>query len=116
MAASNSLVERWAPRLICCSPRSAKNRFTWLIQDAEVGVKWVCQRGRLANQSRIGFVLWLEALSMMTWMSRSAGTLFSTVSRNRRNSCARWRGMHVPMVVPAFTSRAANNEVVPCRL
>src|SRR5512144_1444354 len=57
-----------------------------------------------------------QALSMMTWMSRSAGTLFSTVSRNRRNSCARWRGMHVLMMVPAFTSRAANNEVVPCRL
>src|SRR5512147_1179017 len=49
MAASNSLVERWAPRLIWCSPRSAKNRSTWLIQDAEVGVKWVCQRGRLAK-------------------------------------------------------------------
>ena len=26
------------------------------------------------------------------------------------------RGMHVPMMVPAFTSRAAKSEVVPCRL
>ena len=75
-----------------------------------------CQRGRLANQSRISLVLWLDALSMMTCMSRSAGTLRSTSSRNRRNSCARWRGMHLPMIVPAFTSSAANSEVVPCRL
>ena len=37
-------------------------------------------------------------------------------SRNRRNSSARWRGMHVPMMVPAFTSRAANKRVVPWRL
>ncbi len=59
MAASYSLVERCARRLICCSPRSAKNRSTWLIQDAEVGVKWVCQWGRLANQSRISLLLWL---------------------------------------------------------
>src|ERR1700681_1990387 len=48
-------------------------------------------------------------------MSRSAGTCCSTVSRKRRNSCARWRAMHLPMMVPAFTSRAANSEVVPCR-
>ena len=41
-----------------------------MIQDAEVGVKWVCQRGRLANQSRISLVLWLDALFMTTWMSR----------------------------------------------
>src|SRR5258707_15298976 len=27
-----------------------------------------------------------------------------------------WRAMHLPMMVPAFTSRAANSEVVPCRL
>jgi hypothetical protein len=39
---------------------------TWLIQDAEVGVKCGCQRGRLANQLRISLVLWLDALSMMT--------------------------------------------------
>src|SRR5437899_2776095 len=53
---------------------------------------------------------------MTTWMSRSMGTLVSTVSRKRRNSCARWRAMHLPMMVPAFTSRAANSEVVPCLL
>src|SRR6202040_3513896 len=35
-------------------------------------------------------------------MSRSAGTCCSTVSRKRRNSCARWRAMHLPMMVPAF--------------
>jgi len=26
-----------------------------------------------------------------------------------------WRGMPLPMMVPAFTSRAAKSEVVPCR-
>ena len=60
--------------------------------------------------------LGLVARGMMMWISRSAGTVVSTVSRNRQNSCARWRGMHLPMMVPAFTSRAANNEVVPWRL
>ena len=62
MAASSSFVERWAPRLICCSVSSAKKRSTWLIQDEEVGVKWGCQFGRLANQSRISLVLWLDAV------------------------------------------------------
>ena len=28
-------------------------------QEALVGVKWACQRGRLANQSRIALVLWV---------------------------------------------------------
>ena len=31
-------------------------------------------------------------------------------------SCARCRDMHLPITVPAFTSNAANSEVVPCRL
>ena len=30
-----------------------------LSQEALVGVKWACQRGRLANQSRIALVLWV---------------------------------------------------------
>lgn len=70
----------------------------------------------MANQSRIILVLWLDALSMTMWMSGSDGTLFSMVSRKRRNSCARWHDMHLPTMVPALTSRAANSEVVPCRL
>ena len=48
------------PRLICFSVRSAKNLSTWLSHEAEVGVKCTCQRGRLANQSRISFVLCVE--------------------------------------------------------
>src|SRR6266446_1527820 len=64
IAASNAAVERWAPRLICWSVSNAKKRSTWLIHDADVGVKCICQRRRLANQSRISLVLWLEALSM----------------------------------------------------
>src|SRR6185436_2071297 len=51
-----------------------------------VGVKWTCQRDRLANQRRISLVLWLDALSMTTRMSRSVGTLRSISSRNLRNS------------------------------
>ena len=58
-------------------------------------VKWTCQRGRLANQSRISLVLWLPALSMTICISRSAGTRAATVSRKRRNSLARWRGNSV---------------------
>ena len=34
-------------------------RSTWFSQEALVGVKWACQRGRLANQSRIALVLWV---------------------------------------------------------
>lgn len=84
--------------------------------DAEVGVKWMCQRGRLANQSRMSLVLWLPALSMTRWMSRSAGTFRSTVSRKRRNSRARWPGKHWPMTLPTFTSSAAPGVSVPRRL
>src|ERR671915_292992 len=71
MSASRARVELWMPRRICLSVSSAKKRSTWLIQEAEVGVKWMCQRGRLANQSRMSLVLWLPALSMTRWMSRS---------------------------------------------
>ena len=49
------LVDRWTPRRICFSVSSAKKRSTWLIQEAEIGVKWMCQRGRLANQSRMSW-------------------------------------------------------------
>jgi hypothetical protein len=44
------------------------------------------------------------------------GQLSSTSSRNLRNSLARGGGMHWPMTVPAFTSSAANSDVVPFRL
>ena len=59
MVRSNSLVERWTPRLICLSVSSPNQRSTWFSQEALVGVKWACQRGRLANQSRIALVLWV---------------------------------------------------------
>jgi hypothetical protein len=38
MAASSSAVERCALRLMASSVSSAKNRSTWLIHEAEVGV------------------------------------------------------------------------------
>ena len=47
--ALNSLVERWTPRLICLSVSSPNQRSTWFSQEA-----LVCQRGRLANQYRLG--------------------------------------------------------------
>ena len=37
-------------------------------------------------------------------------------SRNLRNSRARWRGKHLPMISPVAMSRAAKREVVPWRL
>ena len=37
---------------------------------------------------------------MTMWMSRSPGTFASTRSRNLRNSRARWRGKHLPMILP----------------
>jgi len=59
MSRSRAWVERWTPRLICFSVIRAKKRSTWLIHEALVGVKWTCQRGRLASQSRTGLVLWV---------------------------------------------------------
>src|SRR3978361_807856 len=50
----------------------------------------------------MSLVLWLDALSMTTWMSRSAGTAASTASRNLRNSAARSRGMQRPMAGAGF--------------
>ena len=52
---------------------------------------------------------------MTMWMSRSAGTFASTRSRNLRNSRARWRGKHLPMISPVAMSRAGQREVVPWR-
>src|SRR5260370_38216699 len=89
MAASNAAVERWAPRLICWSVSNAKKRSTWLIQDADVGVKCICQWGRLANQSRINLVLWLDAFSMSAGIWGSVGTFFSAGSGKGRKSCLR---------------------------
>jgi hypothetical protein len=59
MSLSKFWVERWTPRLICFSVTEPKKRSTSSIQEAAVGVKWTCQRGRLASQSRIGLVLWV---------------------------------------------------------
>jgi hypothetical protein len=33
-----------------------------------------------------------------------------------RNSCARWRRKQRPMILPTWTSSAANKDSVPCRL
>src|SRR5512132_3441273 len=110
MAASRSVVERWAPRRICFSVRLAKKRSTWFIQEADVGVKCTCQRGRWANQLRIAWVLWLDTLSMTMWMSRSSGTLASMAFKNTRNSRARCRAKHRPMTLPVAASRAANRQ------
>src|SRR5512132_2920622 len=110
MAASRSVVERWAPRRSCFSVRLAKKRSTWFIQEADVGVKCTCQRGRWANQLRIAWVLWLDTLSMTMWMSRSSGTLASMAFKNTRNSRARCRAKHRPMTLPVAASRAANRQ------
>jgi hypothetical protein len=49
----------WTPRRICRSVISAKKRSTMLSQEAPVGVKCTCQRGRLTNQALIAGVLWV---------------------------------------------------------
>ena len=51
MVLISCFTDRCAPRLIGFSASNAKKRSTGLIQDDEVGVKCLCQRGRLANQS-----------------------------------------------------------------
>jgi hypothetical protein len=40
MPRSRSATERWTPRRSARSVSRANQRSTWLIQDAEVGVKW----------------------------------------------------------------------------
>ena len=52
--------------------REQGEQATWLSQDAEVGVKWTCQRGRLANPSRISLVLCVATLSITIWTARAA--------------------------------------------
>ena len=49
---------------------------------------------------------------MTMWMSRSAGTFASTRSSNLRNSRARWRGKHLPMISPVAMS---TKREVRCR-
>jgi hypothetical protein len=86
--------ERWTPRRICFSVRLAKMHSTWLTQEAEVGVKCTCQRGRLANQLRIASVLWLDTLSMTIWTSWFAGTLQRGVPQPEASTALcpwRWR-------------------------
>ena len=70
---------------------NASSHKTKLIRD------WFAKRPRWhahftpTFSSWISLVLWLDALSMMTWMSGSPGTLLSTASKKRRNSAAQWR-------------------------
>ena len=53
-----------APRV-----RTLNQVSTWLIQDAEVGVKWNAIRGRYASQARTAGVLWVDTLSRTTCSS-----------------------------------------------
>ena len=57
MAALSWATLWWTPRRICFSVMRPKKRSTWFSHDALVGVRWMCQRGRLAIQSRISCVL-----------------------------------------------------------
>ena len=65
----------------------------------------------------------LDHLSRMTLGERSRErevlALFdrqADILLERMNSAARWRSMHWPITVPAFTSSATNSVVVPWRL
>jgi hypothetical protein len=81
-----------------------------------VGVKPACQRRPFGEPVTDQFGLIAGCIVHDDLDVEIEGAFFSTVSRNRRNSCARCRGMHLPMMVPSFTANVANNEVVPCRL
>jgi hypothetical protein len=50
-------VEKLAPAAQGVVGEQGEEALGLVKQDAEVRVKWTCQRGRLANQSRIGLVL-----------------------------------------------------------
>lgn len=54
---SSSATERCTPGCNCLRVTSANQPSTWLIQDAEVGVQWMCQCGRRASQALIFMVL-----------------------------------------------------------
>ena len=59
MLASSSAVERWTLRCSCFVVSSANQRSTWLIHEAEVGVKWICQCGLRASHALTFGVLWV---------------------------------------------------------
>jgi hypothetical protein len=75
------------------------------------------------NESEVGretvldvWGLWLEASSSTRCTSRWAGTFWSIVLRNFKNSMARWRGCNWPIASPDCTLSAAHRlEGVPCR-
>ncbi len=59
MAACNWPTLRCTPRRSFRSVSSAKNHSTWFSQDALVGVKCTCQRGRLSSQAFTVGALWV---------------------------------------------------------
>ena len=59
----------------------AKKRSTWSSQEAEVGVWCTCQRGRLANQSRISLV---SAASRLKRRERQTGRAAANASAIER--------------------------------
>lgn len=59
ISASTSAVDRWTPRCSCLRVSSANQRSTWLIQEADVGVKCTCEWDRRASQALILGVLCL---------------------------------------------------------
>src|SRR6266850_4099852 len=102
MAASNAAVERWAPRLICWSVSKAKKRSTWLIHDADVGVKCICQRSRLANQVADQFGLMARGIVHDDVNVEIGGDMLFDGVEEAAEFLRPWRAMHLPMMVPAF--------------
>ena len=75
-------------------------------------MKWTCQRGRLANQSRISLVLWVVVVHHDMDVE-TAGTLRSISSRNLRNSRHGGAAYHLPMtdpLAPFGDGRASRKE------
>lgn len=70
---SATLVNR--PRRSALSVSSLNQRSTKFSRELEVGVNWRCQRARSRWSSHrvISGALWVDRLSKITWLSRSAG-------------------------------------------
>ena len=87
----------------------AKKRSTWLIHDEEAACSgYVSGAFGETIADQLGLVA-----------RRIVHDDVNVETRRRYRSAEflpRWRGMHLPMMVPAFTSRAANSEGEPCRL
>ena len=80
-----------------------------------VGVKCKWTGGWVAKKTSTSFVLRVERLSAMTWISRRRGWDATTSARNSTKAALVCRGTVCPTILPVRVLSAANIESVPCR-